>query len=260
MEQNFYNPGFVGGSMYGQQQPVKPKAENTLTPEEQKLLKVDNSFTLNVTPTEMAQAMCAHRNNGEYTIVPNGDGTCTCTQCHATFSPDVVDYEYAKNAVDMAVNVMETAKLMGIDINTQVFRDYYQYEPFFKKLPQMFKLASNSFNRYNQQQPIQNLNQPSYFNAFNYLMNPTVPMSQPQYGYGYQQPGYGQPMMTPTMGMQAQTVPGANPFYQQPQPSMGMQQPQPPTPVTPAPPQYQPQAPTQTPAPSETVVKESIQL
>lgn len=257
MPENFYNPGFIGGVGYNPQ-PIKPKMVNPLTAEERESLKVDNSFSLNVTPAEMAQAVCTHKDpaKGEFAIVPNGDGTCTCSICHTTFSPNSVDAEYVKVAADTVVNALETCKLMALDMNPEVIRNYNQMIPFIKKLPQLYKLSNQSFNRYNQQQPVQNLNQPSYFNALNFLANPTVPMA-PQYGYGYpQQPyGYGQPQpMTPMMGMQQQMVPGGNPFYAQ-QPVQAQQ-----TPVQPAPPVYQPQAPVAQPATGETVVKEAVQL
>lgn len=257
-DQNFYNPGFIGGAAY-MPQPIKPKMVNPLTPEERESLKVDNSFNLNVTPAEMAQAVCTHKDpvKGEFAIVPNGDGTCTCSICHATFNPNQVDGDYVTAATETAINALETCKLMGLDMNPDVIRNYYQMIPFLKKLPQLYKLSNQSFNRYNQQQPVQNLNQPSYFNALNFLANPTVPMAS-QYGYGYA-PQMGQPpMMTPMMGMQQQMVPGGNPFYAQPQAPVAQAQ----QPVQPVPPVYQPQAPVQpvAPATGETVVKEAVQL
>lgn len=226
-QNNMYNPGFMGGAVYNPQ-PVKPKMTNPLTAEERDALKVDNSFTLTVTPAEMAAAVCTHKDasKGEFSIVPNADGTCTCSICHTTFNPNIVDDATVNQACELVLNCLETIKLMNLDANPELIRGYFQMIPFLKKMPQLWKLSNNSFNRYNAQAPVQQATgNVSYFNALNMLQNPTVPMAQPYgYNYGFQQPMMGQPMMpqqmgmgmTPMMGMQAQTVPGASPFYKDP--------------------------------------------
>lgn len=271
--ENFYNSGFVGGAMYNPQ-PIVPKMVNPLTADEREALKTDNSFTLNITPAEAAAAVCTHKDpqKGQFAIVANGDGTCTCSICHRTFSPDMVDEKLVEDATKTMINVLETSKLIGLDLNPELIRGYYQMIPFIEKAPKLYKLCMNAFNRYNAQAPTQQAaGQVPYFNALNMLTNPTVPMGQPQYGYGYgygyQQPmGMAQPMqqpVTPMMGMQAQTVPGANPFYAQPQqPMMGQPMAAPQQPVAPMPPTYQPApAAPQAAAPAqEAVVKEQVKL
>lgn len=266
--ENFYNAGFMGGAVYNPQ-PLKPKMTNPLTADEREALKVDNSFTLNITPAEAAAAVCTHKDpaKGEFAIIPNADGTCTCSICHATFNPNIVDEDTVVKATDAIVNVLETSKLMGLDLNSELIRGYYQMIPFIKKAPQIYKLCNNSFNRYNSQPAVQQATgQVPYFNALNMLTNPTVPMAQPQYGYGYGY-GYQQPMgmqqpMTPMMGMQAQTVAGANPFYAQPQQQPVMGQPAPQQPASIMPPTYQPApAAPQAAAPAkEAVVTEQVKL
>lgn len=265
--ENYFNPGFMGGMGYNPQ-PVRPKMNNPLTAEEREALKTDNSFNLSVTPEEAAEAVCTHKDQakGEFAIVRNADGTCTCSICHTTFNPDIVDDESVAKATDIMINVLETCKLLGLDMNSELVRGFFQMIPFLKKTPKLYKLAYNSFSKYNSPQPLQQVNGgASYFGALNMLTNPTVPMGQPQYGYGYgyQQPMMGQPMQqpmaTPFMNMQAQTVPGANPFYAQ-QPMMGQPMAQPAAqPVQVTPPAYQPGATTAAPQ-QEAVVKETVQL
>ena len=273
MAENYFNPGFMGGAMYNPQ-PVRPKMTNPLTAEEREALKTDNSFNLSVTPEEAARAVCTHKDpvKGEFAIVRNADGSCTCNICHATFNPDIVDDDSVVKATDTMVNVLETCKLLGLDVNPEIVRGFYQMIPFLKKTPQLYKLSYNAFNRYNNAQPVQQVGgNASYFGALNMLTNPTVPMGQPQYGYGYgyQQPmgqpiaqPFQQPVMTPFTNMQAQTVPGGNPFYA-PQQPMGQPMAQPAQqpaaqPVQVNPPAYQP---AQTAAPQqEAVVKETVQL
>lgn len=266
--ENYFNPGFMGGMNYNPQ-PIRPKMTNPLTAEEREALKTDNSFNLSVTQEDAARAVCTHKDpaKGEFAIVRNADGTCTCSICHATFNPDIVDDESVAKATDTMVNVLETCKLLGLDVNPEIVRGFYQMIPFLKKTPQLYKLSYNAFSRYNNPQPLQQVNGgASYFGALNMLTNPTVPMGQPQ--YGYQQPMMGQPMMgqpmaTPFMNMQAQTVPGDNPFYAQ-QPMMGQPMAQPvqqpaAQPVQVTPPAYQPGATTAAPQ-QEAVVKETVRL
>ena len=257
-QNNVYNPGFMGGAMYAPQQ-QKPLMVNPLTEDERAVLKTDNSFSLQVTPAEMAQAICTHKDpvKGEFSVVPNADGTCTCKICHETFNPDQVDENYVNDAVVRMTNVLETCKYLAVDLNPEVTRNYFQMLPFIKKAPQLYKLAHNSFSRYTNANPTANLaTGPNYFNGFMALMNPAISFAQPQYGYP-QQAQYGYP--TATQQMAAQAVPGGNPFYQQPMMPMG----QPVAPVAPAattamnPPAYQAPA---APAAETVTVKESVQL
>ena len=256
-QNNMYNPGFMGGAMYAPQQ-QKPLMVNPLTDDERAALKTDNSFSLQVTPAEMAQAICTHKDpqKGEFSAVPNADGSCTCKICHETFNPDQVNEAYVADAVEKMCNVLETCKYLAVDLNPEVTRNYFQMLPFIKKAPQLYKLAHNSFCRYNNANPTVGLNnQPNYYAGFMALMNPAVSFQQPQYGYA--QPQYGYP--TPTQQMAAQAVPGGNPFYQQPMMPIG--QPvapqQPVAPATMNPPAYQ--APQQ-PAGDTVTVKEAVQL
>lgn len=235
MNNNYYNAGYMGGAYYGQ--PVQPKAKmtNPLTPEERETLKVDNSFTLQVTPQEMAESVCTHKHpdKGEFSVIPNADGTVTCTICHQTFNPNAVDDKYVGDAVDAVINTLETCKFLAVDMNPEIIRGYFQMIPFLKKLPQFYKLAHQSYMRYNNANPqVQQPGGPNYFNAMNMLTNPAVPIGAPMYGqpapaaYPYAQANpYG--YATPTQQMQMQATPGGmSPFYTQQQPVASQPAPQ----------------------------------
>lgn len=260
----FVNPGM----MYGQQaaQISKPRMSNPLSKEEQEALKnqVADQFSLSLTTLDMAKAMCTHKdpNTGLYTIVENADGTITCTQCHETFDPDACTPEAVEEASKVMKNVLQTLKYIGIDLSNDVIRGFFGFMPYIEKIPQLYKIALNSYNRYNPEMlngKVQQVNNgANIFGAFNNIMNPAAPvyngymmqqqMVAPQGGYYYN------PQQAAMMG-QPQQMPG-NPFYAQ----------APAQPMAPqAAPQVQPQAPVAPQAapvaqPDQVVVKEQLQL
>lgn len=192
----------------------KPRMINPLTDDERKALRNNpvDEFNLNITPQEVAEGFCTHKENDQYAVVVNADHSVTCKLCHATFNPDVCTPEYVKDATERIENVLQTLKFLGVDLNADVIRGYFGYVPYIKKIPQLYKLVNNSFGRYNENTMfggVQNQNTgASIFNMFNQLTNPAMPL--------YQQPTY---MSTPygaPMGGQPQWGPaptGANPFY-----------------------------------------------
>lgn len=229
-----YNTGFAGGYAYNGT-PVAPKMTNPLKPEELEALKTNNRFTLNITPQELAEGICTHKDpkTGSYATVQNADGTVTCSICHQTFDPNkVANVEYVQNVVDEFVNVLQTCKLLGLDFNDEVIRGMFQMQPFVKKLPELFKMAQTSFARYNDASTYNyQVQNPNPWGLYNQMMVGQPMFMQPQMqqpvNYGTQPMGYGQqpqqpmgfgmpqqqPMMTPYANMQQQMVGGANPFY-----------------------------------------------
>lgn len=261
-QNNMYYPGYMGGMTYGQQPVQKPMMVNPLTPEEREALKVNNNFSLQVTPQEIAEAVCTHKysDKGEFAVIPNGDGTCTCQICHQTINPDVVDEEYVKTATDMFSNVLETCKMIGIDMNPDLIRGYYQMIPFVRKAPALFKLSHQSYSKFGNLLPQnQQMGGPNYFGMMNMLANPAIPFGNQMYPGMQQGYPYGaspMPMMSPTQGMQMQATPGGvpNPFYQ----TQSQQQP---VAAQPAPAMNPPQYSAPTTSDSNTVtVKETIKL
>ena len=235
-----YNMGPVpnNGMQYNQGYPTqqRPQMNNPLTDEQRKLLlQKEDTFNLTVTPEDYARAICTHKNpqDGTFACVINPDKSVTCKICHATFYPDIVTEEYVNDGVNKMLNTFQTLKYIGVDLSEEVIRQYFAIIPYMEKSPQLYKLLNKTFSKYHVNNQVIPQNGMNLFAMYNAITNPTVPISAPNYGYGYQQPmqpqmnGYQQPM-TPFTGMQQQMMGGTNPFYQQPmQPQMnGYQQPQ----------------------------------
>ena len=236
-QQQGYNQGaFPNGVQYGQSyvygapQP-RPIMTDPLTDEERKLLaNRDDLFDLKVTPQELAYAVCAHKRNNAIDIIPDGQGNVTCGTCGATFRPDEVDEQYVQDATDQMMNVLQTIKMLGVDLNSDVIRQYFSMIPYIKRVPKLFKAVNKSFTKYMEGSPVQPITGgQNVYNMFNSIMNPAMPIGgyYPQYGYAqpqgvpYGYPQQGAPMMgqpvTPFTAQQGQMVNGAqSPFYAQP--------------------------------------------
>lgn len=235
-----------------------------LTDEQRAILKnqYEDAFDLKVSPQEVAYAVCAHKKNNQFDIVADDQGNAICRTCGAKFRPDEVTEEYVQDATDRILNVLQTSKMLAVDLNVDVFRQYFAMIPYIQRIPKLYKAVQKSFNNYsgNFNPAQQYYGGPNVNTMFNYMMNPAVPVGAGYYPqYGYAQPNqYAQPM-TPFMNQQAQMVnPGQTPFYAQPnqygQPQPMMQQP----------PMNQPQgAPQQQPQQADTKdasVKQQVQL
>lgn len=230
---NGYNTGFAGGATYGAPM-QQPKMVNPLSSEERDSLKQNNAFTLQVTQADLAQGICTHKDpqTGQYSTVPNPDGTVTCSICHTTFDPNkVVDVDYVQHVTDEFLNILETCKLLGVDLNADVIRGVFQMSPFVKKIPELFKMAQTSFLKYNEQNPTayQAQNPNMWAMMGQVLSGQPMMWQQPMYqqapmwnaqGAQYQAP----PMQAPQY-MQNAMVPGGSPFYAQPVQQAPMQQP-----------------------------------
>lgn len=225
-----YNMG-MGGMQPMQYNPAmnnqRPSMTNPLTDEERKLLQTqDDCFDLKVTPVEIAKAVCTHKDPQKniFTTIPNADGTVTCTQCHETFSPNEVDEAYVEDAKNRMLNVLQTCKMIGVDLMPDVVRQYFAMIPYIERTPKLYKRVNSLFQKYNTANPVQPQANPNIFGMFNTLVNPAVPMGMPTAN-----PYAGMQPQTPYMGMQQNMVAG-NPMYQQPmmgypqQPGMGMPQ------------------------------------
>lgn len=274
------------------QQPPQPAMTSWLTQEEIDKIKTNNTFSLSVTEEEMIRGVCNHTNlQGNPTIkVDEINNTCTCLQCGEVFRiGNELTKEEVQNSVDNILDILQTTKMMYVNITPQVAREYYQIIPFLKKLPKLYEIAAADYKRYDQsstflgQQGNQNvfaiygaLTTPSY----NYYQQPQQVMGQQMMG----QPAPAAPMgmANNMMGGMPQPM-GGNPFYGQPsypnqmmggQPQMAPQQqgfafspvgaasPTPtsfptPQPVSAAPtvPQHPTQQPLVSPTPEETAAK-----
>lgn len=278
MNNMFGNPGMTYGN-YGQGTPIaKARMSNPLTGEEKDALKTQavDQFNLSIDVAEMAKAICTHKdpNTGLFTTVENPDGTITCTVCHETFDPDACTPDEVQDVATKMKNVLQTLKFLALDLPDEVIRGFFGFLPYIDKVPQLYKIAVNTYNRYNNPSLHGNLqanNGANIYGAFNNIMNPTMPVYN-SYMMGQQQ--MQQPFYNPqqaAMMMGQQQMPG-NPFYaQQMQQPMGMPQQQPfynqqmPQQAAPAQPTVQQMPPQQsvTPVagqPEQVVVKEQLTL
>lgn len=211
-----YNTGMTNFQTmgYAPQQMARAQMTNPLTDEEKKLLQQqDDSFDLKIKPEDLAKAVCTHKDpaSGTFATIANPDGSVTCKICHATFRPNDVDEEFVEKAVDSIINTLQTCKMIGVDLNNDVVRQFFAIMPYLEKVPKLYKMVSKLFYKYNQQNPVMPNNAgQNIVGAFNMLTNPAVPIGGMQYGYNpYPQ------QQTPFMNMQNNMV-GGNPFYQQP--------------------------------------------
>ena len=208
-----YNQPMMGSGYQWNPNPVQQvKQMNVLTADEiQTLMKTENKFTLALTQTEKLKAACNHRRADGLndTLVENADGTVSCQICGYTFKP--VDpassgEEYLQGAVEEIVDILQTIKMLWIDVDPQVLREYTQIIPLIEKIPQLYSIAAKNYSNH------ENTNAWNYagrglgtlamFQMLNGMMsgvgqpNQAQFTQQPQMNPGYyQQPVQPQPMM-----------------------------------------------------------------
>ena len=224
------NPYMMGG---GQYQP-QPQARMTqpLTVEQIKLLRNQTpAFTLDVSEEDMLRSRCTHKTlDGKFAIIHNNDaeGTVTCSICGAQFSLMEVPKESADAAVRLIVDLLQSIKTYYVDMPDSVAIQFFQMIPFIEKVPKLYEIALNNFNKYNETGMG---NQSPNMYGFNMLGAITSPMAygmpmggMPMGGYPNQMPMGGMPM-----GGYPNQMPMGNPFgvYPgQPNPQMGTGNPQ----------------------------------
>lgn len=222
---NFQTMGYNPSMQHG-----KPHMTNPLTDEQINLLRQhEDAFELKIKPEELARAICTHKDptTGTFATILNPDGSVTCKICHQTFKPDEVDEEFVQKAVSAIINTLQTCKMIGVDLNDEVVRQFFAIMPYLERVPKLYKLVNNIFNKYSQQTPvIPNSGGQNIMGMYNSVINPAIPIAgMPAYGAGMY--GYGggyptPPVQTPFMNMQNQMVNGGmNPFYENPQATAG---------------------------------------
>ena len=187
-----------------------PVIKNNLTDEEiQKLVQKENQFSLNVTETERLRAACSHRWQGglQDSIAEDEEGNCVCQICGYKFvpvdtstTPDSLQ-EYVNNIID----VLQTIKMLYIDMPEDVAREYFVIIPLIEKIPKLFELAAKSWSRYSNFTPYgynaRNMNTMQMFNMLSGVLSGASAMNMaPQQPQMFQQPtmngmGYNPGMM-----------------------------------------------------------------
>ena len=267
-EQNMYQQPYMGAPMMAgmpQQNPNNFRVNNNLSAEEIALLRNSGStFSLQLTQEEMLRAVCNHRSEDGLTdtlVFDPVTGTAKCTICGYEFRPIEanVDYETIKEDIKRVEDILQTTKLMYVDLPPQAAKDYYPIIGLLEKLPQLVEYATKSMakhDNYNYMYNQQNMGAAAILNNLsnmfsNISMNYQAQPQQPQFN-GY----YGQPAGFPQA---AYPQPNMNPFGYNPAPAYA--------PGTPANFAYAPNAAqpaaapaAQTPTPETTTVKQTVNV
>ena len=193
--QPYMNYGMPYGGMAPIPQPVQPKMTQILSPDDINTLKAKNtSFNINVDPIDILRANCVHRENGNFKIVDNGDGTVTCSICGETFTPIYsADDGNIDAIVKQCMDVLNTIKLAYVDLPPEMGKEYFPIIELIKKIPALYKIAMNDLNKYTNIQQNQQTGT-GYGNAFANLNMITAGYGsyyQPQPYGAYPAPGYG---------------------------------------------------------------------
>ena len=204
-EQNFQTPPINAGYQYnGMPAQNMVRFNNTLTPEQiKRLQQKDSQFSLGLTDDERLRGICNHRNeagDSDSLVFDSITGEARCTSCGYQFRPiePGVDSDVIKQDVDRIVDILQTIKLMYIDLPAEAAREYFQIIPLLEKIPQFFEYAAKNMTKhetYNWQYANKNMGTIAMFNnltnAFGGFgfQNPTFAQQPAGYPYGaYQQP------------------------------------------------------------------------
>ena len=192
-----YQPG-----AYQYAQPKKPAVwTNPVTPEKAKLLmKTSPKLSLTLSELDILKASCTHRDPAtrSTTLVENGDGTVTCTKCGSTFNIVETTQEEVERYVNSLVDIMQTSKLLYVDMPVDAVESYFSIIPLVEKIPQLYTTAVDRFKNDTGSATIQpgfggmNVNPWQMMNQ--HLGGQAYYPQQPMMGYGQPQPmGYAQP-------------------------------------------------------------------
>ena len=192
------------GQMYGNRMPQNIPFTQPLKDEDVKeLQKNDSLFSLKVTTQELNRAICTHKypntNKFAVDVLPNGDMVCAI--CGARFNPDQLTPEEVEKTVKDFENILQSCKLMYLNIPENVVKQFFSMIPFVQKTPQLYKISAENYQRF---APAGNTTQDVYqtngvYNAFRQVVGggfPGMNYGMPQYnqyqGYGMMNNGYPQ--------------------------------------------------------------------
>ena len=210
-----YGIGAAGMNPMGQQ-PNNYRIPSTLTAEQIKMLRNQGAtFSLGLTQEEMLRAICNHRSEdglSDTLVFDPVNGTAKCTICGYEFRPiePDVDYESLKEDVKRVEDIIQTTKLMYIDLPQEAARDFYPILGLLEKVPQLVEFAAKNMakhDNYNYMYNDRNMGAAAMFaNLTNIFSNMSMNYQQPQ------QPGYGYYQQPAGFPQQAYPQPQVNPF------------------------------------------------
>lgn len=225
-----FNNGTMNGA-YNYQGMVQPmqKFNNVLNQEEiLKLQQKSQEFSLAITEEEMLRGVCNHRNadgTGDALVFDPITGEARCTICGYKFRPVDADstIDNIKDSVANVIDILQTIKLMYMDLPANAAKEYFPIIPLLEKIPQLFEFAAKNMTKheaYNWQYNNGNMSGVAMFNNLQNMFASGMGFN-PAMGYGMpQQPMMGQPVQpNPALqggyGMPQQPMmgqPGVNPF------------------------------------------------
>ena len=214
----FENNATLGGYNY-QGMPQQQKWGNVLTAEQiNRLVKSDNEFSLGITEEESLRASCNHRSQDglhDTLVFDNVTGEARCTICQYKFRPvePNISFDEIKEDVYRIIDLLQTVKLMYIDLPDQAAKEYFQIIPLIEKIPQLFEYAAKNMTKhesYNWQYNNGNMGAMSMLNNLQQAFSSGMNMMG-------QQPQMGAPMgMGVPNGMPVGMVPPTMQYQQQP--------------------------------------------
>lgn len=150
------NMNNYGGYSYNDQSGAgvyATKHSSTLTPEEYaRLVKQDTPFSLALTELDVLRAVCNHRKlDGTGDALTQGnDGSVRCEVCGYEFIPvdSTTSKEDITGAVAVITDILQTIKLLFIDMPADAQREYFQIIPLIAKVPDLFDYAVKNFRKH----------------------------------------------------------------------------------------------------------------
>lgn len=218
-QNNFYQQPFGFNNAMGMQpqqmasqNPNNYRIPSTLTADEIKMLRNNGStFSLGLTQEEMLRAVCNHRSEDGLSDTLQYDpvtGIAKCTVCGYEFRPidPNEDFESLKDKVKSVEDIIQTTKLMYVDLPTEAAKEYYPILGLLEKLPQFVEYAAKNmakhdnfnygYNQHNMGAAAMLQNLSNMFSSAS--MNYQAPQ-QPQGFYGQQPAGFPQAAYQPQM-------------------------------------------------------------
>ncbi len=200
------NPYMMSGPQYTAA--PQPRMTQPLTVEEIKALRNNApAFTLEVSAEDMMRAKCTHKTlDGKFAVVNNNDaeGSVTCSICGARFILSDAPAENVQTATDLIIDILQTIKTNYVDIPEAIAVQFFQMLPFIEKIPKLYQIAADNFNKY-EGAGIVNQSQNMFgFNMLGAITSPSFGFQQqpymPQQPYMAQQPMWGNPQQAPMSG------------------------------------------------------------
>ena len=191
---------------------------NILTSDEiNQLMKKDNAFSLAMSETDILRANCTHRTADgmrDALVEDPVDGSVQCSICGYKFRPlsETTSVEAIKEAVSQVIDILQTIKLLWVDINSDAAREFFPITGLLEKVPSLFELAAKDFAKHGNLNPWSynnsNMSAVALFQTLSGIINGNYQASpQMMGGMGYQQPGAMPNGMMGGMGYQQPPTP-----------------------------------------------------